>query len=416
MDHATTHLFSRLLPSVAAIGLALGCSASQAVGADAGQVGSTGFASSAGSTSSGTGASSTSTASASSTGGGTSSPGAATSSTTAATHTSVASTSSSLAGTTSASASTGSTTSSSIASTTSSIGSSSGSGTVGPTDGGFPQTPDGGTYRSSLTVCWNDATCPRALAIGHGGMWDAVNNPYLSNGALALAYDGGMDGVKIDVRVSSDNIPVLAHSSPIQLYESVDCYNDYIENMTAAQIEQCHRFPSTTETFQRLDDVLTYLQGKLVVQLTVKRSQDYATVIQDVTAFGANDFAFFEVQIPDLQNELPTIAGWDQFYYLVDLSEVADGGTQDVPTVLAFNNPWIFMVEFGPATTLGTLVTSTLHPAGVRAFIYDDGTIVTVQTQEGYFNEGYDVVSTNSGANGVQARIAVNTARGISPP
>jgi hypothetical protein len=296
------------------------------------------------------------------------------------------------------------------------MGTGGGSGTGGSTGVTFPSTPDGGIYSNSLTVCWNDATCPRAMAIGHGGMWDAINNPYLSNGAIALAYDGGMDGVKIDVRVSSDNIPVLAHSSPIQLYESVDCYNDYIENMTAEQIEQCHRFPSSTETFQRLDDVLSYIQGKMVVQLTVKRSQDYATVIQDVTAFGANDFAFFEVLISDLQNELPTIAGWNQFYYLVDLSEVADGGTGDVPTVLAFDNPWIFMVEFGPATTLGTLVTSTLHPAGVRAFIYDDGTIVTVQTQEGYFNEGYDVVSTNSGANGVQARVAVNTARGISPP
>ena len=138
---------------------------------------------------------------------------------------------------------------------------------------------------------------------------------------------------------------MLAHSSPIQLYESINCYNEYIEDMTAAQIVQCQRFPST-QTFQRLDDVLTYLQGKMVVQLTVKRPQDYATVIQDVNAFGANDFAFFEVLISDLQTELPTIAGWNDFYYLVDLSEVADGGTEDIPTVLAFDNPWIFMVEF----------------------------------------------------------------------
>ena len=52
----------------------------------------------------------------------------------------------------------------------------------------------------------------------------------------------------------------------------------------------------------------------------------------------------------------------------------------------------------------------------MRSFIYDDGTIVTVPTQVGYFDGGYDVVSTNSGANGVQARMIVNTARGISPP
>ena len=212
MDHATVRhpLFSRLLSSFAALALATGCSASQGV-TDAGPAGSASSVSSAGSNSGG--ASGASTASASSTLGGTSSPGSG--STSAGTHTSAASTSSTVAGTTSGRASTASTTSSSSATTASSMGSSSSGGsTAGPTDGGFPQTPDGGTYQSSLTVCWNDATCPRAMAIGHGGMWDAVNNPYLSNGAIALAYDGGMDGVKIDVRVSSDNIPVLAHSSP----------------------------------------------------------------------------------------------------------------------------------------------------------------------------------------------------------
>jgi Glycerophosphoryl diester phosphodiesterase family len=326
---------------------------------------------------------------------------------------------SSTSGATASAASSTGTSTGTAAGTTSGGASTSGfsTGSSRASDGGpLLPVPDGGTYRNSLSVCWTDADCPRAMAIGHGGMWDAVNNPYLSNGAIALAYDGGMDGVKIDVRVSSDNVPVLAHSSPIQIYESLNCYNEYIEDMTADEIVQCDRVP-TTQTFQRLDDVLSYIQGKMVVQLTVKRTQDYATVIGNVSDAGANDYAFFEVLLSDLQNELPTIPGWNDFYYMVDLSEVPeDAGIPDISTVLAFHNPWIFMVEFGPPTMLGSVVTSTLHPAGVRSFIYDDGTIVTEQTQVGYFDGGYDVVSTNSGANGVAARIVINTMRGISPP
>jgi len=51
-----------------------------------------------------------------------------------------------------------------------------------------------------------------------------------------------------------------------------------MEDMTAAEVTACNRFPSMTETLQRLDDVLEYLRGKLIAQLTVKRSSDYARV------------------------------------------------------------------------------------------------------------------------------------------
>src|SRR5512133_2303519 len=80
---------------------------------------------------------------------------------------------------------------------------------------------DGGTYRTSLGMCWTDATCPRVLALAHGGAWDATTRPYDSNAALAEAFADGDDGVKIDVRVTKDNVPVIAHSSPIEIYESL---------------------------------------------------------------------------------------------------------------------------------------------------------------------------------------------------
>ena len=143
------------------------------------------------------------------------------------------------------------------------------------------------------------------MAVGHGGAWTAFGAPYNSNAALAAAYAQGMDGVKIDVRVTRDNVPVISHSSPIQIYESLDCANKKIEEMTAAEVTRCHRFPSRTETFQRLDDVLEYLRGKMTVELTVKRSADYARTIAEVLARHAEDFAYLRSARPSFAIRFP---------------------------------------------------------------------------------------------------------------
>ena len=272
--------------------------------------------------------------------------------------------------------------------------------------------PPGATWRSSLSVCWTDPTCKRALAVSHGGDWSALGNPYDSNAALAAAYANGSDGVKVDVRVTADNIPVIAHSSPIQLYESIDCANKKIEEMTAAQVTACHRFPSTTETFQRLDTVLSYLKGKLTAELTVKLSTDYARTIQEVLADGAADFAYLEISVSDLQTLIPKITGSDRVYYLINVASTPS----DIDVLIPLKNPRAFMVEIDPTVTVGTLITGKLHPAGLRAFSYDSPSTVTESDLKGLYDAGYDVVSSNTTGNGVAARMMVNQARGITPP
>jgi len=277
-----------------------------------------------------------------------------------------------------------------------------------------PGAPDAGTYRSSLSVCWTDATCKRVMAIAHGGAWDLVNKPYDSNAAIAEAYALGIDGVKIDVRVTKDNVPVISHSSPLEIYESLDCYNKKIEEMTAAQVVQCHRFPSATETFQRLDDVLSYLRGKMVTQLCVKLSSDYARTIAELHAQKAEDFAFIEVDSPgDLQDVIPTIPGSGSVWYMVNV----ESNVAAVDTVLGtIKNPRVFMVELDPTVAVATIASTKLHPANVRSFTYDSSVTASVQQLKALFDGGYDVVSAQTAANNVQARKLVNQARGISPP
>jgi hypothetical protein len=270
--------------------------------------------------------------------------------------------------------------------------------------------PDGATYRNSLRVCWNDATCTRALAISHGGDWNVAGPPYDSNAALAAAFKNGSDGVKIDVRVTKDDVPVISHSSPIETYESIDCSGKKIEEMTAAEVTSCHRVPSS-ETFQRLDDVLDSLRGQLVAQLCVKVNTDFGRTIQEVLTKTAQDFAFIEANSGDFPS-IPALPGASQVYYVVNVGTTV----ADVDTVLAFKNPRIIMIEIDPSVQLNGMAASKLHPAGVRAFTYDNSSTATSATLKALFDQGYDVVSSNLTAPDVQARIQVNQMHGVSPP
>jgi glycerophosphoryl diester phosphodiesterase len=269
------------------------------------------------------------------------------------------------------------------------------------------------TYRSSLSICWTDASCKRVMAVAHGGAWSALGAPYDSNAALAAAYAQGVDGVKIDVRVTKDNVPIISHSSPIMIYESLDCANKKIEEMTAAEVTKCHRFPSGTETFQRLDEVLEYLRDKMVVELTVKRSGDYARTIQEVLALRASDFAYLEISTSELRDLIPKLSGSDRVYYLVNVGSKLAEVDEIIDKI---KNPRAFMVEIDPGVAIGSLISTRLHPAGLRAFIYDKSGLLASSQIKAYYNQGFDVVSSNQARNGVTARQQVNTARGVTPP
>ncbi len=269
---------------------------------------------------------------------------------------------------------------------------------------------DAGSYRTSLHVCWNDPACTRALAVSHGGDWNVAGPPYDSNAALAAAYTNGADGVKIDVRITKDNVPVISHSSPIQTYESLDCSGKKIEEMNASDVTACHRFPSN-ETFQRLDDVLDALRGKLVAQLCVKVNTDFGRTITAVLAKGAEDFAFIEVNSGDFPLIAP-LPGSDKLYYLVN----AASNVADVDTVLALHNPRVIMIELDPTVALSGMAASKIHPGGARAFTYDNSSTATAATLKALFDQGYDVVSSNLTAPDIQARVQVNQARGLTPP
>jgi hypothetical protein len=278
-----------------------------------------------------------------------------------------------------------------------------------------------GSWRTTLDTCWKDTSCERALVIAHGGAWIAVDPAYGTTSAFDAAYSQDADAIKADLRYSKDNVPVVVHSSPFAAYEidplDIACVGASVEDMLVADIVSCKWING--DHVQRLDDLLSWADGKLVVMLTVKNLAQLPQAIETVISLAATARAFLEIDTPSMLNVVPTAPDSDQVYYLVEAASQAD-----VTSLLAQHNARAFMYEDANADNFGgmaasavtTMIQTQLHPAGVRAFTSVSGITASAQDHENLWNQGFDVVMTNSYAAGHTGRVAVNTARGISPP
>jgi hypothetical protein len=121
---------------------------------------------------------------------------------------------------------------------------------------------------------------------------------------------------------------------------------------------------------------------------------------------------FMEISPAELQTLIPTLPGSGSVYYLINLGS----DPTQITGLLAGHSPHAFMFEFDPTVQLGAAAVAQLHAANVHAFTYDSAPLASVAELHGLYDAGFDVVSSNRGANGVQARMAVNQSRGVSPP
>ena len=177
-------------------------------------------------------------------------------------------------------------------------------------------------WRTSMSDCWTNVSCDRALIVSHGGQWD-LQKPYDSFPAFQQAYATGTDCVKGDFRVSKDDVGMVMHSSPIELYESIPCAGKRVEDELAVNLEKC-TMALTNYTFISAPSLLDWASEKVIVMLCVKESTDIARAISTLIEANATDRAFLEVHVSDLVSLVPTLPGWDQVWYLADASSPGD--------------------------------------------------------------------------------------------
>jgi glycerophosphoryl diester phosphodiesterase len=270
-------------------------------------------------------------------------------------------------------------------------------------------------YRTSISSCWNDVACPRALVIAHGGDWSLADPAYGTTAAYDAAYANDADALKADVRFSKDGVAVVVHSSPFASYEidplDFSCLGATVENMNVSDIVQCKWING--DHVQRLDDLLTWSSGKLIVMLTVKVPATIPQTIAQVVASGATDRAFLEVSTSAMTTIVQT--NHDNVRFVVEAANATD-----IQSLITLGDPRAFLYEDANSDNFGgmTIATAiaTIHTAGFKAFTSISGVTGSASDHETLWNEGFDVVMTNSYSAGHTGRIAVNTARGVSPP
>ena len=271
------------------------------------------------------------------------------------------------------------------------------------------------TWRDSLKVCWTDLTCKRAFVISHGGDWSIDDFPYDSEGAFHRAADKGADGIKTDVHVTKDNVAVVTHSSPLLGYETTDCAGLVVEDSTADQVTKCHIFPSDTQTFQRLDTVLEWARGKVVLMLTVKEPVDFPRAIQTVIEHNALDYVFLETSLGDLKDAVTKSPDWQKAWYNAQTSSEADVDT----VIQTVKSPRVAFLEVnvdyqeGQNAKMADLLKNKIHPAGMRGFVSTIH-LPAVADHQSMFDAGFDVIMTYNLDNALVARDATNTARGLA--
>ena len=274
-------------------------------------------------------------------------------------------------------------------------------------------------WLESLDACWTDLGCKRAFVISHGGDWTiGEGRPYDSKAAFQRALDLGADGIKTDFLVTKDNVAIVAHSSPIEFWESKECEGQKIEEMTAAQVTACHLFDlpedlTPTQTYQRVDDVIEWARGKTTLMLTVKDPTAFAPAIALILAKKAEQFVHIETHFGDLAL-IQTLPNWAKVRYTVqigNLSEI-DALAKLPPVLFCEMNPSYPELD---AAGLQQLITAKVHAAGMRAFVSSQK-LPSVEQHKALWAAGFDVIMSYNLANAMQARTETNAARGVSPP
>jgi len=187
--------------------------------------------------------------------------------------------------------------------------------------------------------------------------------------------------------------------------------------MTAAEVTQCHLAPSFTERFQRLDDVLDWANGKLIMELDVKLTADLGPSIATILNRNAQSRTTILVGTGEITDAIANLPGWQSVYYIADIGDPS--AIASMLALAASHN--IFLLEIDRTYSGYTeaqvtdLLVNTVNPGGLKGFSASDIYLATVQNHKDVYHQGFDVVLSYNVPNGVQAAAAINAERGYPP-
>ncbi len=222
----------------------------------------------------------------------------------------------------------------------------------------------------------------------------------------------------LDFRVSKDNVGMVMHSSPVEIYESINCAGKKVEEMTAEQCGRC-KMAISDYYFISAPQLLAWAEGESNVMFCVKEERDIPRAITTLIENNATDRAFLELKLGPMLNTITNnIPHWEEVYYVVELHN-----SEEVQTLLNSDaSAWsrMFLLEFNDWDTWTNVEAdiALVESKGFRSFAptKDSPVMATYENHMKIFSLGFDAVYTYNLTNAVRARMDVNTERGISPP
>lgn len=209
------------------------------------------------------------------------------------------------------------------------------------------------------------------------------------------------------------------HSSPIEAYESFDCYDKKVEEMTAEEASSCHMI-YTNYTFSTVSDVLKWSADTINFMFCVKEEKDISRAIEILIENNATTRSFLEISVSSFLDSVifNNFQGWESVYYVInlrnsnDLSRLLNASSNALKRIVLLEyNDWETWPNLSENIQLG-------KEKGIKTFAAtkDNSALATVQNHLNIYSLGFDVVYTYNLDNAITARIQVNTANGITPP
>jgi glycerophosphoryl diester phosphodiesterase len=271
--------------------------------------------------------------------------------------------------------------------------------------------------RGSLASCLLDPRCHRVGIESHMGAWTAAI-PGNSMAAYRRAWELGADAIEADIRVSRDGVPFMIHDDAITLYESILCAGKVVSESDASEIDGCLLLPSLTETIPSFDEFVTWARGKILIHLDVKESDDVQTMVEQIVAYGAEDFVFIAISGGEAATLLPTIPDADRVYFVMRVGSVAEIDA----ALTTLRSPNIFMLE-GDRTwdtppvdeAQMRVQVARVQDAGLRIMASSDQYAASIDNHLQIFDMGFDYILSYNTENGIEAARQVNIARGYPP-
>lgn len=283
--------------------------------------------------------------------------------------------------------------------------------------------------RTMEHTAWTNVSDHRALLISHGGDPDYVTRPYDSLASFQKATAEGTDCVKGDIRLASDGVAVVMHSSPVELYESLNCAGKHVENMTSEECTKCTMVPTLDQHFITVPEFLAWSNEKVIAMLCVKEPKNVRESIDALVQANATHRAFLEIHVNDLieyvQDAMPVIPPSVRF-----LAEVGSLEEYEklVNVTLGALHPalrariWAAELDKGyekwiPGGNVTVAIARDLHPLGIKTLTPTSSEVLPSEaSQRKIYDKGFDAVYTYGTTAGVKARTAADKARGVSPP